>query len=502
MSVPDAYGTTWYAATMTASPARKPLNVELDVDVCVIGGGLAGLTAAREIARRGWSVVLLEARRLACNASGRNTGFVLPGFAADPEDIIARVGRDRAKALWALSEAGVEYVRRTIHETAMPGAELDECGWMHVSKTDNDVEMAERARLLAEEFGTAAEFRPTERVRDELRSAHYFGGVHYSSAFSIHPLNYALGLAAAAEAAGARIYEETPALEIDPTGVRKRVTTPSARLRASHVVLAGNVHSGALIPQIASTLVPVSTYVMTTAPLSERLHEAIRYRGAVSDTELADNHYRVVGGDRLMWSGRCTLWGGDPQRYVKALISDLERTYPQLAGAQAEYIWRGTLGNTVHRMPQTGEVSPGLWLLSGFGGHGLNTTAMGGELIARGVVEGDKTWQLFSPFELVWAGGTAGRAVVQVYYWWFRARELLDAHLARRREAERKKALAPQSEQVAAPEPLAPPVVPADAEPGAGPATAEPKAETMPVIEAPAAQAPGPSDKQSAGGAA
>src|SRR5262245_1150055 len=119
MPDPDVYGRTWYAATMAASPARNPLNSELDVEVCVIGGGLAGLTAAREIARRGWSVVLLEARRIAWNASGRNTGFVLPGFAAEAENIIERVGRERAKALWTLSEAGVEYVRRTIRETGM-----------------------------------------------------------------------------------------------------------------------------------------------------------------------------------------------------------------------------------------------------------------------------------------------------------------------------------------------------------------------------------------------
>ncbi len=123
-----------------------------------------------------------------------------------------------------------------------------------------------------------------------LRSTRYFSGIYLPGAFAINPLNYALGLAAAAEAAGARIFEETPALEIDPAGVRKRITTPSARVRAGHVVLAGNVHIGSLMPDLAGTLVPISTYSIVTEPLGERLRDAIRFRGAVTDNERGDNH--------------------------------------------------------------------------------------------------------------------------------------------------------------------------------------------------------------------
>ncbi len=447
---PTAYGSSWYAATVAASPARGPLAAELDVDVCVIGAGLAGLTVAREVARRGWSVAVLEAQRVAWNASGRNNGFVLPGFGAGPERIIDRVGRDHAKALWALSEAGAEYVRATIRETKMPGAELVEGGWLHVSKTDNDDETEAHADLLAGTFGAAAEFWPAERVRAALRSPLYFSGIHHKRGFSIHPLNYALGLAAAAEASGARIFEKTPALDIDPGGVRKRIITPSARVRASHIVLAGNVHIGSLMPMLARTLVPVSTYAIVTAPLGPALREAVSYRGAVSDTERADNHYRIVGGDRLMWSGRSRTWRGNPQRYVKTLLRDIRRAYPQLAEVKAEYAWTGMMGNTVHRMPQIGELSPGLWLLSGFGGHGLNTTAMGGQVIGRAIVDGDQAWRLFSPFDLVWAGGGLGRVAVQTYYWSYRTRERIDGWLARRRKA--------VADRHAGVDPMAPPV--------------------------------------------
>jgi gamma-glutamylputrescine oxidase len=425
-----AYGQSWYAATMVQAPPRPPLASDFDVDVCVIGGGLAGLTAAREIARSGWSVVLLEAGRLASGASGRNTGFVLPGFAADPETIIARVGFECAKDLWSLSQAGLDYVRATIQ--GVPGIDAEN-GWLYVSKVDNGDEFQRSAELLGE-LGCEVENWPTEQVRGVLCSERYFQAIHYPRAITIHPLNYALTLAAAAERNGARIFENTPALSIDPAGVRKRIVTPGARLRAGTVVLAGNVQIKALLPRIASTLIPITTYVITTAPLGSRLGEAVGYRGAVSDTDLADNHYRIVGGDRLMWSGRATVWPRNPRRYVEALTADIAKTYPQLGKVDVDYAWAGTLGNTVHRMPQIGELGPGVWLASGFGGHGLNTTAMAGNLIARAIVGGDHTWRQFTPFELVWAGGILGRAAAQMRVWIKRASDAYAERRARARD--------------------------------------------------------------------
>ncbi len=425
-----AYGESWYAVTMVGATRRPQLTLDLDVDVCVIGGGLAGLTTAREVARRGWSVALVEAGRIAAGASGRNTGFVLPGFAAEVDSLIARVGLPRAKDLWALSQAGLEYVRDTVRDETMAGIDPQD-GWLYVSKTDNGDELRRFAERLGE-VGCEIEEWPTERVRAALRSERYFHAIHYPRAIHIHPLNYALGLAAAAERAGARIFEHTPATAIDPAGVRKRIVTPAARLRANHVVLCGNVQIGAVMPRLAATLIPVTTYVITTAPLGPRLGEAIGYRGAVSDTDLADNHYRIVGGDRLMWSGRATTWTRHPRRYVRALTADIRRTYPQLGEVAVDHAWCGTLGNTIHRMPQIGELGHGVWLASGFGGHGLNTTALAGNLIARAIVDGDQTWKQFTPFELVWAGGLLGRVVAQIYYW---SKRLRDAEAGRRARA-------------------------------------------------------------------
>jgi gamma-glutamylputrescine oxidase len=440
MSDPDieAYGDSWHAATMVQAPPRPPLSLDLDVDVCVIGGGLAGLTTAREIARRGWSVVLLEAGRLAQSASGRNTGFVLPGFGADADKLVARVGFERTKDLWSLAQAGLDYVRATIREEKAPGTELQN-GWLYVSKKDNGNEIVSYVGLLGE-LGCEIEGWSTERVRAVLRSERYFHAINYLQAITIHPLNYALALAAAAERDGARIFEHTPALSIDPTGVRKRIVTPGARLRANHVVLCGNVELGRLMPRLAATLLPMTTYVITTAPLGERLAETVGYQGGVSDSDHADNHYRVVGGDRLMLSGRATAWRRDARRYIGALTADIKRTYPQLGDIAADYAWAGTLGITLHRMPQLGELGPGVWLASGFGGHGLNTTAMAGNIVARAIVEGDAAWRQFTPFELVWAGGMLGRAAAQARAWFKRLRDRIETGRAKAREAAHRQA--------------------------------------------------------------
>ena len=176
---------------------------------------------------------------------------------------------------------------------------------------------------------------------------------------------------------------------------------------------------------IAETVQPVSTYVAVTAPLGERLFEAVRYTGAIADTRRAGDYYRIVSDDRLMWGGRISMRGSTPWRLKAALRSDILKVYPQLEGVEIEYAWSGVMAYAVHKMPQIGELAQGYWLASAFGGHGLNTTAMAGEMIARAILEGDDRWRLFSPYELVWAGGRSGRAAAQALLWSMQMRDSL-----------------------------------------------------------------------------
>jgi 2Fe-2S ferredoxin len=181
---------------------------------------------------------------------------------------------------------------------------------------------------------------------------------------------------------------------------------------------------------------PITTYTMVTEPIAG-LAEVIRFAGAVMDSDRFGNRYRVVGGDRLQWSGRMTVRERNPARFARALVADARRVFPQLGDVAIADLWAGTFGRTLHRMPQIGEVEPGVWVASGFGDHGLNTTALAGNLVARGIVDNDQTWRLFAPYELVWAGGRPFRAAAQTIYAASRTLAGVREGLARYRESRR-----------------------------------------------------------------
>lgn len=412
---------SWYAATAVPTKERAALTYDQDVDVCIVGGGLAGLTTAREVARRGWSVVLLEAERIGWSASGQNGGVVAPGFAERWPRIVERVGVERAKALWALSAEGVDYVSRAIRETEMQGVDPFP-GALKVFRYDAGDQCAVEAEGMSDVLGVEVEVWPAERVRAVLRTDAYYQGIYQPGAFHVHPLNYVIGLAAAAEAAGARIFEHTAAVGFDPAGVRKVVETRQGRVRSAHVVLAGGPHLGGLFPYASSTVLPVATNIAVTVPLGERVSEAVRTRAAVSDSRRAGNYFRIVG-DRLLWGAGVSTRTVPARRLAKAMQRDLTRVFPQLRDVEMEYAWTGAMAYAVHKMPQLGQIAPGVWLASAFGGHGLNTTAMAGEMLARAIIEGDDRWRLFSPYELVWAGGSAGRVAAQAAFWSLKMRD-------------------------------------------------------------------------------
>ena len=414
---------------------RVRLSFDLDVDICIVGAGLAGLTVALEAARLGASVAVLEGRHVGWNASGHQLGTVMPGFALPLADLIERVGFEGARELWALSKQGAEFVRA--NAATMPDIGLGQ-GVLEVSNVDAGDRLISRLQMLNEDFDTEVEGWQADRVRAALRTDHYFHGVYYPKAFQVDGRKYVHGLAWLARRAGARIFEDTPVVSIDHSGIRKRVVTPSARLRASHIVLAGNIHLGAPLKRLSETLLPVWRYAGVTAPLGERLAEIISFSGSVMDSDCVD-HFRVVDGDRLMWASPETTWAAQPQRFAGTIKRRISSIFPALGDAEIADVWGGATGQTVHGMPQIGQLRKGLWVVSGFGRQGMNTSAMAGQLIARSILWGDERWRLFSPFELVWAGGLTGRVAGQLVGLWGRASSAAAGSLARYRERERVK---------------------------------------------------------------
>jgi glycine/D-amino acid oxidase-like deaminating enzyme len=432
----EIYTSTTSGPDSGTARERSRLSFDLDVDICVVGAGLAGLTVGLEAARLGASVAVLESRHIGWGASGHQLGTVMPGFGIPVADLIARIGFEDTRELWALSKQGAEFVRANASEQLIPGIAISE-GALEVSNVDAGDQLISRLQMLAEDFETEVEGWQVERVRDHLRTDRYFHGVYFPRAFQIDGRKYVHGLAALARRAGARIFEDTPVVSIDSSGIRKRIVTPSARLRASHIVLAGNVHLGAPLRRLSETLLPVWRYAAITAPLGERLAETIAFKGSVTDTDGID-HFRIVDGDRLMWASPETTWDARPTRFASAIARRIRTVFPRLGPVEIAEAWGGAVGETVHGMPQIGQLRKGLWVASGFGRQGLNTTAMAGQLIARSILWGDERWRLFSPFELVWAGGSTGRVAGHVIGMWGRGSAAAAGALARYRERVRK----------------------------------------------------------------
>ncbi|WP_170263362.1 NAD(P)/FAD-dependent oxidoreductase [Blastochloris sulfoviridis] len=420
---------TFFEATAVARPDRPALRTDLDCEVVVVGGGLAGLWTALVLARRGRDVVVVEAGRIGAGASGRNAGFVSAGYAEIPSRILSRVGEDHARALWQLSAEGAEAVRSLIAETGMPGVEPAPGRLIAFRAAGESV--AARVAERMTRWGTLAEAWPRAQVREVLRSERYYTALHLPGAFQIHPLNFVLGLAAAVEAAGGRIFESTPVQAGDVAGVRKVIETPQARLRAHEVVFCGSAGIGGAFPALGRCILPVARHIGVSAPLGERLESAIRFAGAVSDTRQGGDHYRIIG-DRLLWGGGLTTRTSPPARLDRLIAADIAAVYPQLGPVEITHAWSGVTGSAVHLMPQIGRLGPGLWIASAFGGQGLAPTAIAGQLIASAILDADDRWRLFIPFGLVPATGVFGGFATQLSFWSRRLQDRLDEALMRR----------------------------------------------------------------------
>jgi glycine/D-amino acid oxidase-like deaminating enzyme len=420
-----AYVDTYYSRTLQNEKAGACLEGEIRADVCIVGAGMAGITAALELLRRGRSVALVEAQRVSWGASGRNGGVVSPGYSTGVDNIARHVGMENATRLYQMSIEGVDMVDANIRELKI--SEADQVhGVLHLSRHDSASEMIARRQWLSREFGYEVNYLSTGDVRKIIVSDKYRQGLLDEHAFHFHPLNYARALVAEVERLGGRVFEDSEVVSINEQGNGKRVVTARGSVIARDVVLSCGGYTGRLIPKLARSYLPISTYMMLTEQAGSVIASAIRTRASIGDSRRASDYYRLVdGGERVLWGGMITTRRSDPDQLANQLRARMVDAYPQLAKLEVQVAWSGKMAYARHLMPLIGRLDNGLWYCMGFGGHGMNTTAIGGRVIAQGITGESDRYQLFSALGLPWNGGYVGLAAAQLTYWSYQVMDFM-----------------------------------------------------------------------------
>lgn len=411
-----SYPKTYYSERLEPKPEQLPmLAAQLRTDTCIVGGGLAGLTLALQLGKAGKDCVLLEERQIAWGASGRNGGFVSPGFAQSISALEAKLGAEHAKALFAETVSGTEFVRS--HAAQMQDV-IQGDGRLKLLRYNAPDELQRSVAHMNHVHGREHKVLSKDALSEHLTSDTYHHAIFDPDTFTIDPLAYAQGLKRHfAHHPTIAAFENTPALRLEKNGASWLVSTAQGAVEAKQVVLAGSAYLGQLYPALSGAVLPVATYVISTEGLGDALDQAIRFQGALSDTRLAGDYYRRIDHDRLLWGGRITTQQSEPHRLADMLKQQIVEIYPQLDALQIRHAWSGLMGYAVHKMPIIGELQPGLWSCTAFGGHGLSTTAMGASIVADAIAHGDDRWRLFEPFKARWGGGAIGRAGTQMVYW-------------------------------------------------------------------------------------
>lgn len=420
------YPDSWYAANRDAAAQRLPLAGSQEADVAVVGGGFAGLHLARLLVKQGRRVVLLERHRIGWGASGRNGGLVSAGYAESASVLLRQLGAEAARALFATSQAGVKLVEDSLAELQRPDLLMGR-GQLTCCRSAQGPGFADEVHALAAALG--AHFAPwtNQQLHTVLRSRRYHEAIHDPQAFQIQPLNFALALAADVAARGGVVCEASPVRALRRDGGAWVAETDAGSVRARDLVLAGNADLGPLHGRLQRAVLPVATFVAVTDPLGPALQPLMRWPGAVTDTRRACDYFRVVDGDRLLWGGRITTDTREPRGLRAFMRRHILAVFPELGErVRIAHAWPGTMGYALHKMPFIGQLEPGLWVSSAYGGHGLGQTAAGALLLARAITDGDDEWRRFEAFPLRWNGGSFGRAATQAAYWWMQARDLWD----------------------------------------------------------------------------
>ncbi|CRI57360.1 NAD(P)/FAD-dependent oxidoreductase [Pseudomonas sp. CCOS 191] len=421
---------SYYAASARQAATYPALDQDLQADVCVVGGGLTGVNAALELAERGLSVILLEARRIGWGASGRNGGQLIRGIGHDVSGFARHVGQDGVRYL---KQAGIDSVALVARRIAQYGIDCDlRWGFCELANTPAQFAAFEDEQRDLAELGYPHETRlvSPERMHEIVASDLYAGGLVDMGSGHLHPLDLVQGEARAAHGLGVRIFEQSPVLRIEH-GSTVTLHTARGKVRAQSLVLGCNAHLDELEPRLNGKVLPAGSYVVATEPLPEGLARTlIPQNMALCDQKVGLDYYRLTADNRLLFGGACHYSGRDPKDIGAYMRPKVLKVFPQLAEVRLDYQWGGMIGITANRFPQVGRLSqhPNVFYAQGYSGHGLNVTHWTAKLLAEAIAtEQSHGFDVFRAVpHLTFPGGKALRSpLLALGMLWYRLREAL-----------------------------------------------------------------------------
>lgn len=376
------YPQSYYAASANPVPQRPALQGETETDVCIIGAGYTGLSTALFLLENGFKVSIVEAAKVGFGASGRNGGQIVNSYSRDIDVIERTVGPKQAQLMGQMAFEGGRIIRERIAKYDIKCDLKD--GGVFAAFTPKQMKHLEAQKKLWERFGhTQLEIMDAQRIREVVKTENYIGGMLDMSGGHIHPLNLALGEAAAVESLGGVIYEQSPAVRIE-RGANPVVHTPEGRVKAKFVVVAGNAYLGNLVPELAAKTMPCGSQVVATEPLSEEVAKSLLPQDyCVEDCNYLLDYFRLTGDRRLIYGGGVVYGAKDPANIEAMIRPMMLKTFPQLKNVKIDYAWTGNFLLTLSRLPQVGRIGDNIYYSQGCSGHGVTYTHLAGKILAE-----------------------------------------------------------------------------------------------------------------------
>lgn len=375
---------SYYQATTNTQISCETLRGEISADVCVIGAGYTGLSAALELANAGYKVVVLEAEKIGYGASGRNGGQVCTGFSSGQQKIEDQLGKDGARRCFALAEESKALLqqRLAIYDIA---CDLT-WGYLHCIPKPHQMDELKAWRDEYEELGVGGiSLLNRDELEAKLGSRLYHGALRESEAGHLHPLNYCLGLARAAIKSGVTIYEQSRVTEVD-TGTAPWARTAEGRVQAKFMVIAGNAYLGRTVKSLYGRVMPVASYIIATEPLGEaQAKSLVADNEAVANTNFIVDYFRRSSDHRMLFGGRASYSTMEPPNLGEYMRPRMTSVFPQLKDVKIDYAWGGYIAITSNRIPDCGRLSPTVYYAHGYSGQGVALTGLYGKLMAEAI---------------------------------------------------------------------------------------------------------------------